>query len=503
MDSFFEITGISKSYAGSIAVHEIDMCLKKGHVHCLVGENGAGKSTMVKIISGGVKPDKGYMRLGGKVFAPRSPADAQRLGVVAVQQELSLSPYLPVYQNIWMGHEKHGNNILKRKPALRNDTIDLCHQYSIEIDIDKWISELSLEDQQIVEILKAISLGPQVIILDEPTSAMGASNTQWLLQLIKRLKEQGTAILFISHRLSEVMDLADDITVLKDGEKVATKTREGLCENDIVRMMVGRELQDIFPAKAEPEQLAKQKILFDIQRLTSKDVKDVSFFIRDGEIVGLAGLEGQGQHELMLSLFGLRPIIKGQIKIDDKIVAIKSPSQAIRLGISLVPLDRRTEGAILPLSLNDNIALTTLQRRQRFGWINRTKEIELVKQMIHRLSIKAGGAASPVETLSGGNQQKVVMAKWLAAEPRILLMDDPTRGVDIETRQDIYYHIRELTSEGKAILLNSTDALELVGMCDRVLVMYEGTIVRELVGNEISEEGIVSAAVGSHIGITK
>lgn len=491
-----EVAGICKAYAGNPAVQEVNLALRPGTVHALVGENGAGKSTLAKIISGDIPYDSGSLQYDGKGYRPSSPAEAQQAGIVTVQQELSLSPFLPVYQNLWLGHERLHGGFFTRMRELRRKSAQLCARFDAHVDINQWAADLSLEGQQVVEILKALALEPRVIILDEPTSALGAANTRWLLSLIRRLKSEGCAILFISHRMSEVLEIADDITVLKDGKKVNTVARSDITEADIIRMMVGRDLEDIFPPKPPASSRDSRSALLSADRLHAEGVHDVSFTIRQGEVVGLAGLEGQGQHELLLTLFGLRPLHSGVIRLSTGDTIAGSPTSSIRKGMAFVPVDRRTEGVILPLSVAENIALPTLDRRSLIGWVRARMEQELVRDTIRNLAIRAPGPAAPVEFLSGGNQQKVALGKWLVARPRILLLDDPTRGVDIETRRDIYYRIRELGSQGVGILLNSTDAIELVGLCDRVFVMYEGRIALELVGQQITEEAIVGAAVG-------
>ena len=444
----------------------------------------------------GIPYDSGSLRYNGLRYRPLSPAEAQQAGIVTVQQELSLSPYLPVYQNLWLGHERLHGGFLVRMRNLRQRSADLCSRFDVHLDINQWASDLSLEGQQVAEILKALALDPRVILLDEPTSALGAANTRWLLGLIRKLKSQGRAVLFISHRMSEVLEIADDITVLKDGRKVKTVERSDVTEADIIRMMVGRDLKDIFPAKLPVGSLHSLPALLSAEHLHAEGVHGVSFAIRQGEVVGLAGLEGQGQHELLLTLFGLQPVHSGTIALPSGGTLAHSPTSSIRDGIAFVPVDRRTEGIVLPLSVAENIALSTLDRRSLWGWVKIKLEQEMVRDTIRDLAIRTPGPNAPVEYLSGGNQQKVALGKWLVAHPRILLLDDPTRGVDIETRRDIYYRIRELGSQGVGILLNSTDTIELVGLCDRVFVMYEGRIALELVGSEITEEGIVSAAVG-------
>jgi ribose transport system ATP-binding protein len=292
------------------------------------------------------------------------------------------------------------------------------------------------------------------------------------------------------------MELADTITVLKDGRKVATVERAGTDADEVVRMMVGRELSDIFPPKPDRASLEAKPVLLRVRGLVAERVRRAELEVRAGEVVGLAGLEGQGQHELLLALFGINPVLAGEIEISGRKVSPRSPARAIAAGISLVPVDRRTEGIILPLSVAHNIAMATLDRRQRLGWVDRVAEQRLAADMIGRLAIRTRSPSTPVGDLSGGNQQKVALGKWLAAEPRLLLLDDPTRGVDIQTRRDIYHRIRRLAAQGVGVLLSSTDTIELVGTCDRVLVMYEGRIVSALEGSAITEQNIVSAAVG-------
>lgn len=491
-----ELTGVSKSYAGNPALQRINMELIAGEVHALVGENGAGKSTLAKIISGGISADEGEIIFNESKYIPRSPAEGQKLGVVAVQQELSLSPYLPVYRNIWLGNQTKNKRVFINNNLLRRLTKELQDEWGTSINAEKWVSDLSLEEQQIVEILKALSLNPRIVILDEPTSALGAENTRWLLNVIARLKEQSRSILFISHRLPEIIELADSITVLKDGQKVDTIKNINVKEEDVVRMMVGRDLEDIFPKKVDLSELNTHPVLLEVENLFARGVFDVSFKLRSGEVIGLAGLEGQGQHELLLTIFGIQNYTNGSIKINGNSTRINNPSRAIDEGISLVPIDRRTEGVVLPLSVGHNLALSTLNRRQKWGWIDKMEENNIISEIIKRLAIKTQNSKTPVGYLSGGNQQKVALGKWLVANPKILILDDPTRGVDIQARKDIYYHIRDLANQGMGIIMSSTDTIELVGICDRVLVMYEGHIFSELIGNEITEERIVGAAVG-------
>lgn len=503
-----EISGICKAYAGNPAIQDITMRVASGEVHALVGENGAGKSTLVKIISGGIGADCGFMNLEGKEFRPHSPIDAQRRGVAAVQQELSLSPYLPVFENIWLGHRNSASGAaadqarggmrhpFALKKRLLAQTAALQKQYSTNIDPYRWISDLSLEEQQVVEILKALAFDPKLIIFDEPTSSLGAENTRWLKEIIARLRRQGRAVIFISHRLKEIAELADTITVFKDGRRVATQAAAELAEDEIVTLMVGHELHTVFPPKADPAALAAAPAAMEARDISAPGIKNLSFSVKQGEIVGLAGLEGQGQHDLLLSLFGVKKILQGQLRVRGRPAISANPSQAIAAGVALVPVDRREEGVVLPLSVGHNIALATLGIRQKFGWIKFKAEQLAVSSTIKRLGIKTQGPSMPLWHLSGGNQQKAAFGKWLIADPAVLLLDNPTRGVDIQSRKDIYHQIRDLAAEGKSIVLSSADSIELIGLCDRVLVLYEGRIVAELSGGELTEEKIVASAIG-------
>ena len=486
---------ISKAYNGAPALQRTDFSLLKGEVHALLGENGAGKTTLVKILSGVVTPDAGQIELEGKLFKSSNPLHASQSGIGTVHQELSTIPYLPVYQNIWLGHEPRGPFGTFNFGRLRELAADLCESFGISIPLDAWVGELPLAEQQIVEILKALSWRPKVLILDEPTSALTAEHTKWLLKIMRTLAGQGIAILFISHRLKEVMNVTDRVTVLKDGSVVGTKAGKNLNQPDIIRMMVGRELQDIFPPKQVTS--VKGKSVLSVSGLSSgRTLCDINFDLKEGEILGIYGLEGQGQHELLLAMYGAFPIDQGSISLANRDVKIRNPRSAIKRGVALVPVDRRTEGLIMPLSVRENLSLPTLRQRTRFGFIDRQKETEDSRKIVNEFTIKAPHLSVPVRTLSGGNQQKVVVGKFLLAGPSVLLFDDPTRGVDVETRRELYYKIRKLAAGGTAILFRSTDLMELIGLCDTVLVMYEGAVIARYTAAEITETNIVAAAVG-------
>lgn len=487
---------ISKNYNGVPVLQSVDFSLRKGEVHALLGENGAGKTTLIKIFSGIIGNDSGQILLAGNPFRPRDPFQASKSGIATVHQEFSTIPYLPVYQNIWLGHEPKGLWGTINYRCLRKLAAELCKSYEISLNLDAWVGEMTLAEQQIVEIIKALAWHPQVLILDEPTSALTAEHTQWLLKVLRHLARQGTGIIFISHRLKEVIDVADRITVLKDGQRVGTTDRKECNEQSIIQMMVGRELQDIFPPKRGAN-VGETPPALAVSGLSSGRVLcDIEFAVKQGEIIGVYGLEGQGQHELMLAMFGAFPRDKGWIRLGGRDVKLRSPRQAIKDGVTLIPVDRRTEGLVMPLSIRENLSLPTLRRRTRCGVVNRRREAEDAQKMVDEFNIKAPHFNVPVRTLSGGNQQKVVMGKFMLAAPSVLLYDDPTRGVDVESRRELYYKIRQLAAEGTAILFRSTDLMELIGLCDTVLVMHEGRIIARYSGAAITETNIVGAAVG-------
>jgi ribose transport system ATP-binding protein len=488
---------ICKAYNGVPALQSVDFSLQKGEVHALLGENGAGKSTLIKILSGIVSYDSGEIEFDGEQFKPRNPFHASQSGIATVHQEFSSSPYLPVYQNIWLGHEPKGPLGTLNFTRLRELAAELCNKYDIHLNLDAWVGELPLAEQQIVEILKALSWQPKVLILDEPTSALTVEYTKWLLNVMRQLVQQGTGIIFISHRLKEIVDVTDRITVLKDGLLVGITDDKDYSEQKIIQMMVGRELQNIFPPKQAIEGEQEREPVLSVSGLTSgRFLREIDFNLKRGEILGIYGLEGQGQHELMMAMYGAFPIDKGQISLSGQEVKIRNPRMAIKNGVALIPVDRRTEGLVMPLSIRENLSLPTLRKRTCGGVINLHKENEDTQRMVDEFTIKAPHKNVPVQSLSGGNQQKVVMGKFMLANPSVLLYDDPTRGVDVETRRELYYKIRKLAAEGTAILFRSTDLMELIGLCDTVLVMHEGGIIARYTGAEITETNIVGAAVG-------
>jgi ribose transport system ATP-binding protein len=488
-------TDISKRFGGVTALHEASFSCEAGEIHALLGGNGAGKSTMVKIICGAVAPDEGAIALDGRAVTFSSPAQAAAVGVISVFQELSLVPDLTIAENLFLQREPTRFGFVDRG-AMRRQTSELLASLEFPaIDPDVCARDLPLADRQLVEIAKAISREPRVLVLDEATSALGAQEVIRLFRVVHRLKEQGTAVIFISHRMEEVRSICDRATIFRDGETVGTVELATTSNETILQMMVGRELNEVFPEKPAPPEQAIPAL--EVEHLTwEPELHDISFVVNRGEIVGLAGLEGQGQGELLFSLFGVYAGVSGTVRANGKPVTLRNPRGAMSAHTALIPEDRKTQGLILPLTVETNMLLPVLPVISRAGVIDRSKEATLTGAMIEQLSIKTPSADVPVGNLSGGNQQKTAIAKWLLTEAQIYLMYDPTRGIDVATKHEIYRLLRRLADSGAAILLFSTDAAELIGLCDRALVMYEGTIVRVLAGPEITRENLISSALG-------
>jgi ribose transport system ATP-binding protein len=493
----FRMEGISKRYGGVRALEKAELTVNAGRVHAILGENGAGKSTLIKVMSGVVKPDEGRMLLDGTEITFPDPAAANAAGIVCVFQELSLIPELSV-----------ADNIVVSNPPTRFGMIDRAAQRKVAEDALKragggdihpatLIKDLPLSRRQIVEIAKALARKPRVLILDEATSALSASDVESVFGVIRRLRDEGVAMLYISHRMHEIAELADECTVFRNGRNVATYLAGTKTDEQVVELMIGREYHNVFPPKP-PAKPATQAPVLETRNLTwAPELNGVSLSVRAGEVVGLGGLDGQGQRELLLALFGVLRGTTGEVLVDGKPVRLNSPRQAKSngVGMALIPEDRKTEGLMLPMSVRDNLSFAALSRFSKGGLIDSQGEKQAIAEMIKLLAIKTDGTAVPAGSLSGGNQQKVVIAKWLMLNPRIILLNDPTRGIDVGTKQEIYQLLRRLADEGAAIILYSTDYDELIGCCDKVLVMYDGAVQRTLVGEEITERALISSAL--------
>ncbi len=493
----FRMEGISKRYGGVRALENTDLVVEAGKVHAILGENGAGKSTLIKIMCGVVAADSGRMLLDGQPVTFKDPAAANAAGIVSIFQELSLIPDLTVADNIMVSHPPKRFGFIDRRAQRRMAEEVLARAGGADIHPDMPVKDLPLSRRQIVEIAKALARKPRLLILDEATSALTASDVEVVFGVIKRLRSEGVALLYISHRMHEIAELADECTVFRNGRNVATYQAGTKTDEQVVELMIGREYHNVFPPKppVKPESVAP---VLEVKNLGwAPRLKGVSLSVRAGEIVGVGGLDGQGQRELLLALFGVLRGTTGEVLIDGKPRSIHSPreAKAAGIGIALIPEDRKTEGLMLPMSVRDNLSFAALSQFSRGGVIDRGAEQRSIDAMINLLKIKTDGVAVPVGSLSGGNQQKVVIAKWLMRGPRIILLNDPTRGIDVGTKQEIYQLLRRLADDGAAILLYSTDYDELIGLCDKALVLYDGAVTRVLVGAEITERALVGSAL--------
>jgi ribose transport system ATP-binding protein len=493
----FRMEGISKRYGGVRALEKAELTVEAGKVHAILGENGAGKSTLIKIMAGVVVPDEGRMLLDGKEVSFADPAAANAAGIVCVFQELSLIPELSVADNNVVSNPPTRFGMIDRRTQRRIAEDALRRAGGADIHPSILVKDLPLSRRQIVEIAKALARKPRVLILDEATSALSASDVESVFGVIRRLRDEGVALLYISHRMHEIAELADTCTVFRNGRNVATYAAGSKTDEQVVELMIGREYHNVFPPKPPAKPDTQPPVLETRNLSWAPRLNGVSLSVRAGEVVGLGGLDGQGQRELLLALFGVLRGTSGEVLVDGKPVSLNSPRQAKAdgVGMALIPEDRKTEGLMLPMSVRDNLSFAALSRFARGGVIDRTAERRAIDEMIKLLAIKTDGIAVPAGSLSGGNQQKVVIAKWLMRSPRIILLNDPTRGIDVGTKQELYQLLRNLADEGAAIVLYSTDYDELIGCCDKVLVMYDGTVRRTLVGDEITERALIGSAL--------
>ena len=491
--AFLTLAGISKRYGGVRALEGVDFACERGKIHAVLGENGAGKSTLIKIIAGVVQPDAGSMRLAGVDVSHATPSAANAAGVVCIFQELSLMPDLSVADNISIVSPPRRFGLIDTR-AQRRRAEELLAEIGCE-DVNPLIRvrDLPLSRRQIVEIAKALGKRPQLLILDEATSALTSADVEKVYAMLARLKSEGVAILYISHRMHEVEALADRASVFRNGRHIETFDKGVRSTADIVQLMIGRDIATQYPAK--PQRKPSKPVLTLENLSWEKRLDRISLRVSAGEIVGLGGLDGQGQKSLLLALFGVLRGVTGSVTVGDRELRPGSPAAAKSVGIALVPEDRKTEGLMLPMSIADNLAIASLDAISTGPFIDRAKENAAVQHGLARLQIKIGAPDDAVLTLSGGNQQKVVLAKWLMTEPRIILLNDPTRGIDVGTKQELYRLMRELADQGAAILFYSTDYDELIGCCDRVAIMYDGRIVRELEGVELNETNIIASSL--------
>ncbi|MEW9547124.1 sugar ABC transporter ATP-binding protein [Nonomuraea sp. NPDC050783] len=486
------LSQVSKAFGAVRAVREVSLELRAGEIHALAGENGAGKSTLVKILSGVHRPDSGRVLLDGRPVEFAGPADAQRAGVAVIYQEPTLFPDLSVMENIFMGRQPRARLGLDRR-AMRAATAELFGRLGVHLDPGRPARGLSIADQQLVEIAKALSLRARVLVMDEPTAALSGQEAERLFGVAEALREQGAALLFISHRLEEIFRLCRRVTTLRDGALVAADLVADLTPDDLVRRMVGRELEALFPK----QDTRAGAVALRVRRLTREGVfTDVSFEVRRGEIVALAGLVGAGRSEVARAVFGIDRWDAGSVEVDGRRLRPASPTAAMAAGLALVPEDRRQQGLVMDLSIERNVGLAGLAALRRGPLISRLAERERARDWAVRLRLKFARLSDPVGVLSGGNQQKVVLAKWLARGPSVLIVDEPTRGIDVGTKAEVHRLLSELAASGVAVLMISSELPEVLGMADRVLVMHEGRLVAELDRASATEESVMAAATG-------
>jgi len=488
-----ELSRITKQFGGVQALRGVDLKLLPGEVHALVGENGAGKSTLVKILAGIHRPDAGVMKVGGEVVELRSPIQAQALGIAVVQQEPMMFPDLDVAENVFMGRhprDRFGRVEWKR---MYQEVDQLLASLDVSLSSHTPVQGLSVAEQQLVEIAKALSLQARVLVLDEPTAALSSHEVDELFAIVKQLRERRVAILFVSHRLEEVFTLADRLTVFRDGTHIITAPVSEMTTEAIIKSMVGRELSNLYP-KSEAK---IGEVVLEVRHLTRPGVfADVSFQLRRGEILGFAGLVGAGRTEVARVLFGIDQAESGETWLKGKQVRIRSPQQAMEYGIAYVPEDRHQQGLVMNFSIASNITLAILQLVSRLGLLDPRREQKIASEYSSQLRVRSSGVGQVVSALSGGNQQKVVLGKWLATNPSVLILDEPTRGIDVGAKAEVHRIISELAASGLAIILISSELPEVLAMADRVLVLHEGRITGTFPRSEATQERVMFAATG-------
>jgi inositol transport system ATP-binding protein len=495
------MTGISKSFPGVRALDDVGLEVRAGECLALVGENGAGKSTLMKILSGVYPADAGSVEIDGQPVHPRNPSHAQTLGISIIYQEFNLFPNLSVEENIFIGREPNRAGFVRRR-VLRADALAFLSRLAVDLDPRAMVRDLSVAQQQMVEIAKALSLNASIVIMDEPTSALTETEATALFRIIRGLKEAGLGVIFIGHRLEEILAICDRVTVLRDGRNAGELDIAEATADRIVQMMVGRPVDDLY---VESQRAAPGPVVLAVRGLrrrgTAADaskvvLEGIDLDLRAGEVLGVAGLVGSGRTELARAIFGADRFDEGQILLDGAPVRIAGPQDAIRQGIALVPEDRKLQALVLPLSVRENISLPSLSRMSRLGFVHRQEERRLVDRFIGALRIRTPSQTQRVVNLSGGNQQKVVLAKWLAREPRVLIVDEPTRGIDIGAKAEVHALLRQLADSGVAVLMISSELPEILHMSDRVVVMRQGRIAGELQRGEATQERIMELATG-------
>ena len=493
-DVILEFNGICKEFPGVKALNNISFQILRGTIHCIVGENGAGKSTLMKVIDGLYKPEKGAITFDGKPWEPKGSAQAKMQGIAMIHQELNIIPEMTVVENMYLGREIYKpKHLTMDDKKMMEEAKEFLHAQGLDYDLKKKMRELSIAEAQMIEIIKAISCNAKIILMDEPTSSLTEKEVNFLIDKIFELKKQGITIIFISHKMDEIFRIADYISVFRDGQHITTDRAEHFTRTTLIEKMVGREMKSVYP----PRNPKIGEVLLKVENFNRKGVfQNINFEVHKGEILGVSGLVGAGRTEIARSLIGLDPKDSGTVYINGKEITINNVNDSIRHGIAMVSEDRRRFGLVLLRDIKENISMVALKHLFQKKVIPLKEEKNIVEEMMKKLAVKAPSSATITRTLSGGNQQKVVLAKWMAVAPNILIMDEPTRGIDVGTKYEIYKMMNEMTDQGMAIIMINSDMEELLGMSDRVLIIRQGKVGGELSRAEASPESIMNMAVG-------
>lgn len=495
MSNILSVKGLTKEFGNVKALKNVSMDFAAGKIHGLLGANGAGKSTLCKMISGAIKPSRGEIIINGEAFESLTPTQTKKAGISMVYQEFNLAPELTIFENLFMGKELRNGIFLDTKQMIKQSN-EIFEMIGVPIDTRLLIKDLSVAHSQLVEIAKALLEDSKLLILDEPTAPLSNKEVDILFYVLNKLREKGIGIIYISHRLEEIFRICDVLSVLRDGEFITTLMVEDTTKEQLINLMIGREINQEFPIRLEEISNEKTEEVLRVEKINNSRLHDISFDLRKGEILGIAGLVGSGRTDVLRAIFGADKISGGKIFIHGKLVSIKNPLSAITNGICLIPEDRKNEGLMVSLSIGLNISIAMIRKLSKFSIVQSRKENKLIKEQIDKLSIKVSSPKKPVSSLSGGNQQKVVLAKWLLTNSDILLFDEPTRGIDVGTKREIYDLLFALKESGKSIILVSSEISEIINLSTRVIVMHEGHIQGEVNYREATEDRLLKMASG-------
>ena len=491
--NILELKHISKQYTGVKALDDVSISFRRGEVHALMGENGAGKSTLIKTLSGAIQPNDGEIVFEGTTYTHMEPHQAMELGIHVIYQEFNMMPELSVAENIFMGQQL-GGGVLFNKSITEERAQKILDGMHVKINAKEMVKNLSVANMQLVEIAKALTRDVKVLVMDEPTAPLTDAEVETLFEIVQMLKSKGVTIIYISHRIAEVFQISDRVSVLRDGRFIKTVMTNEVDRDELIRLMVGREVSDTYPKR----DFAPGEVVLELRDVCGNGVENVSFAVRSGEIFGLSGLVGAGRTETMRMIFGADPIDSGEVLLNGQPVHPKHPAEAVKLGIGLIPEDRKQQGLLLDLPIFTNISMATMRDISHFTVVNSRAEKENVNRLVEAVTIKTPSITQLVRNLSGGNQQKVVLAKWLAANCKVLIFDEPTRGIDVGARHEIYKLMNELCRQGIAIVMISSDMEEILGMSDRIMVLCEGHQAGILEREAFSQETILSLASGQY-----